>query len=279
MGPAVPCVDGRLEPFPGRYDPSQLPVLREALAAEASLAAHAGAPRSHPPGADPVRRPGAPRREREHARRSSRRRRRGCERAGLRGHRRRDRRLLARRVPGRGGRAGRALRARGDRGGRVRAQLGRRPAPARSRAHRPLRGVARALPDARPRLRAAHRGGRPAARQRPPGGARARSRPASRSCSPTRLEGAELRALEPSLAEGLAAWRLDTGRPVPPAAAAAAFAARAREAGAELRVGEAAYAAIDEGRATGVTIAGSHHPAGAVAVAAGPWTPDALRRT
>ena len=36
-GPAVPWVDGRYEPFPGHYDPSQLPVLREALAVEASL--------------------------------------------------------------------------------------------------------------------------------------------------------------------------------------------------------------------------------------------------
>src|SRR4051794_17352740 len=94
---------------------------------------------------------------------------------------------------------------------------------------------------------------------------------------PTYLEGAELRALEPSLAEGLTAWRLETGRPVPPAAAANAFAQRAREAGAELRIGEAAYAAVQDGRATGVTVAGAHHPAGAVVIAAGPWTPvDAI---
>ena len=38
-GPAVPAVAGRLEPFPGRYDPAQLPVLREALAGESSLQA------------------------------------------------------------------------------------------------------------------------------------------------------------------------------------------------------------------------------------------------
>lgn len=35
-GPAIAAFD---EPFPGRYEPSQLPVLREALAAEASLRA------------------------------------------------------------------------------------------------------------------------------------------------------------------------------------------------------------------------------------------------
>ena len=94
--------------------------------------------------------------------------------------------------------------------------------------------------------------------------------------NPTRLEGAELRAVEPALADGLAAWRLETGRPVPPAAAANAFALRAHEAGAQLRVGEAAHVALNEGRATGVDAGGEHHPAGAVVVAAGPWTPEAL---
>jgi molybdopterin-guanine dinucleotide biosynthesis protein A len=34
---AVACVDGEYEPFPGVYDPSQLPVLREALAEQAGL--------------------------------------------------------------------------------------------------------------------------------------------------------------------------------------------------------------------------------------------------
>ena len=38
-GPTVPWVDGRFEPFPGHYDPSQLPVLRDALAEQASLRA------------------------------------------------------------------------------------------------------------------------------------------------------------------------------------------------------------------------------------------------
>ena len=55
----------------------------------------------------------------------------------------------------------------------------------------------------------------------------------------TYLEGAALRAAEPALADGLVAHRLDTGRPVPPAAAAHAFAARAREAGARLEIGAA----------------------------------------
>ncbi|HWK30303.1 MAG TPA: FAD-dependent oxidoreductase [Solirubrobacter sp.] len=87
---------------------------------------------------------------------------------------------------------------------------------------------------------------------------------------PTRLEGAELRAAEPALADGLAAWRLETGRPVPPAAAANAFAARAREAGARIELGAEAHVAPG-----GVIVGGERRPAGAVALAAGPWTPAA----
>jgi molybdopterin-guanine dinucleotide biosynthesis protein A len=37
VAPAVCAIGSDLEPFPGHYDPSQLPVLREALAEEASL--------------------------------------------------------------------------------------------------------------------------------------------------------------------------------------------------------------------------------------------------
>src|SRR4051794_36533992 len=95
---------------------------------------------------------------------------------------------------------------------------------------------------------------------------------------PQLLSGAELRAAEPALADGLVAHRLDTGRPVPPAAAARAFAARARAAGAELLIGDQATLAAREGRALGVTVRGALHPAGAVAVAAGPWTPAAGAR-
>jgi glycine/D-amino acid oxidase-like deaminating enzyme len=92
--------------------------------------------------------------------------------------------------------------------------------------------------------------------------------------SPELLQDA--RAAEPALAEGLAAIRYETGRPVPPASAARAFAERAVAAGAELRIGEEATVAIEHDRAIGVTIAGELHPAGAVALAAGPWSPEAL---
>jgi glycine/D-amino acid oxidase-like deaminating enzyme len=91
---------------------------------------------------------------------------------------------------------------------------------------------------------------------------------------PQLLEDA--REAEPGLAEGLRAIRYDTGRPVPPAAAANAFAERARAAGADIRVGRPARVNLESGRASGVLVDGSHEPAGAVAVAAGPWTPEAL---
>jgi len=93
--------------------------------------------------------------------------------------------------------------------------------------------------------------------------------------APEWLEGAALEAAEPELGPGLFAYRQATGRTVPPAAAARAWAQRAREAGAELRVGTAVEA-LDRsgGRAAGVVAGGRSEPAGAVVVAAGPWTPE-----
>jgi glycine/D-amino acid oxidase-like deaminating enzyme len=96
---------------------------------------------------------------------------------------------------------------------------------------------------------------------------------------PERLDGPGLRAEEPGLADDVVAYRLHTGRPVPPAAATLAWAERARAAGAELRVGVAVEAVeVAGGRATGVRTAAGPEPAGAVALAAGPWT-AALART
>ena len=60
---------------------------------------------------------------------------------------------------------------------------------------------------------------------------------------------------------------------MPPAAAAAAWAERARAAGAELRIGVAVEAVEHAGgRVTGVRTGAGTEPAGAVAIAAGPWT-------
>ena len=77
---------------------------------------------------------------------------------------------------------------------------------------------------------------------------------------------------EPALAEDLAGFLLHTGRPVPPAAATKAVAARARAAGAEIVEGTAATPVSADGRVTGVRTSGGEEPAGAVVVAAGPWS-------
>lgn len=86
------------------------------------------------------------------------------------------------------------------------------------------------------------------------------------------LEGDELHAAEPVLARDLAAFKLHTGYPVPPAAATKAFAARARAAGAELLEGMAARPELRAGRAEGVRTDAGFEPAGVVVVAAGPWS-------
>jgi D-amino-acid dehydrogenase len=95
--------------------------------------------------------------------------------------------------------------------------------------------------------------------------------------APELLEDAALPAAEPALAGDLCAYRLDTGRPVPPAAATRAWAERARAAGARIETGVAATVARRDGRVEGVAIAGGQHvPADVVVVAAGPWTGAAL---
>ena len=81
---------------------------------------------------------------------------------------------------------------------------------------------------------------------------------------PQWLEGADLRAAEPALADGVYAYRLSSGRPIPPTAATRAWAERACEAGARIELGVNA-AASDARRAADVVV-----------VAAGPWTPEAL---
>ena len=78
--------------------------------------------------------------------------------------------------------------------------------------------------------------------------------------------------LEPALAPDLAGFRIDSGRAVPPAAGTRAFAARARAAGAELLEGVAATPVAEHGRVTGVRNGKGEEAAGAVVVAAGPWS-------
>lgn len=91
---------------------------------------------------------------------------------------------------------------------------------------------------------------------------------------PELVEPEALERLEPSLAPGPAAVRLATGFPVPPAAATAAWAAVAQDSGAVVVVGSAARPIERDGRVAGVALAGvGTIAAGAVLVAAGPWSP------
>lgn len=88
------------------------------------------------------------------------------------------------------------------------------------------------------------------------------------------LEPEDVAALEPSLAPGLSAVRLDTGYPIPPAAATDAWAGLATDRGVDLHIGLAAQPAVEDGRVTGVTLdGGGFVAADRVLVAAGPWSP------
>jgi glycine/D-amino acid oxidase-like deaminating enzyme len=95
--------------------------------------------------------------------------------------------------------------------------------------------------------------------------------------APELLSGPALQAAVPGLAGDLAACRLRTGYPVPPAAATLTFAARARAAGAVIEEGREARPWMRGRTAAGVATAdGEYLAAGAVVVAAGPWTPETL---
>ncbi len=85
----------------------------------------------------------------------------------------------------------------------------------------------------------------------------------------------EVVRVEPSLARGPSGIRLATGFPIPPASATESWAQLAEQRGAEILIGHAARPWLDGGRVAGVNLAdGARIPAGAVLVAAGPWTPS-----
>ncbi len=96
---------------------------------------------------------------------------------------------------------------------------------------------------------------------------------------PALLDPAAVRELEPAVADGLWACRLETGYPVRPIAATRAFARRAHAAGARFHEAETAWPWVARGHARGVLSAGVRRPAGAVIVAAGPWTPEVIDPT
>jgi glycine/D-amino acid oxidase-like deaminating enzyme len=96
--------------------------------------------------------------------------------------------------------------------------------------------------------------------------------------SPEVLAAEELHRLEPSLAEDLVACRLAIGFPAPPASATKTFAAVGRRNGVEIVIAPA-RPEIVAGQASGVRVGDRIEPAGAVLIAAGPWTPDLLDPT
>jgi len=96
---------------------------------------------------------------------------------------------------------------------------------------------------------------------------------------PVLLGPGELRKLEPTLGRKLWGCRLETGYPAQPAAATLAFAERARQAGALLHSGRTAWPWIKGGAVRGLLAGGEHCAAGAVLVAAGPWTPEVIDPT
>ena len=88
-----------------------------------------------------------------------------------------------------------------------------------------------------------------------------------------------LERLEPMLAPGLWACRVDIGYPVLPGASTYGYATLMESRGAELRQGHAAVLEVDGDAVTGVRVDGRLLPAGAVLVAAGAWTPALLDPT
>jgi glycine/D-amino acid oxidase-like deaminating enzyme len=91
---------------------------------------------------------------------------------------------------------------------------------------------------------------------------------------PTFLDAEAVAQAEPSLASGLSAVALSTGYPVPPAAATEAWADLAADRGSRFLVGSPGRVEAADDRVTGVALDdGTLISAGAVLVAAGPWTP------
>ena len=84
----------------------------------------------------------------------------------------------------------------------------------------------------------------------------------------------QMHALEPAVAAGVAACRLDIGYTVAPAVATRTYADWARRLGVDIRIGSGAGVWRDGDRAVGVVLdSGDRIVAADVVVAAGPWTP------
>jgi glycine/D-amino acid oxidase-like deaminating enzyme len=97
---------------------------------------------------------------------------------------------------------------------------------------------------------------------------------------PTFMDPDDVAAAEPSLTPGFSACRLETGFPIPPAWATPAYGRVAVHRGARIRIGLAATPWIEDAQVRGVQLAdGTSVPAGAVLVAAGPWSPPLVDAT
>ncbi len=104
-----------------------------------------------------------------------------------------------------------------------------------------------------------------------------RLRDAFPALAPTFLDADDVRRLEPGIARGISACRLEIGYPVGPARATHAYAALARSLGVEIRVGAAALPVVVQRRVAGVRLDdGSVVATGSVVVAAGPWSPELI---
>lgn len=90
------------------------------------------------------------------------------------------------------------------------------------------------------------------------------------------LDPAPLHELEPSLAPGLWACRVDIGYPVWPGASTYAYASLAEERGVTIRMGRAATLVREGEAVTGVAVDGRRIAADKVLVAAGPWSPEVI---
>jgi glycine/D-amino acid oxidase-like deaminating enzyme len=90
------------------------------------------------------------------------------------------------------------------------------------------------------------------------------------------VAGAALQRLEPALAPDLWACRVDIGYPVLPAASTYAYATLAETRGVALRLGREAVLVVHGDLVTGVRVGDRLLSAGAVLVAAGPWSAELI---
>lgn len=93
------------------------------------------------------------------------------------------------------------------------------------------------------------------------------------------LTGPALERLEPSLAPGLWACRVEMGYPVFPGASTYAYATRAERGGAHIRLGRRATLHRQGDTIRGMVVDGLPIACDAVLVAAGPWTPAVIDPT